>query len=195
MKKALTADATYFPAASYLAWMYHGRAQLHCLEPAEQTADLRLADESQQKFKDHLPKSAKLASPQPADGVAWQGVNPLGMPAGGVLSGMIPPTSNSNSANTASVQVPDSISQGLLISQVQPVYPPLARQARIQGVVVLKAVIGKDGSIQELNLVNGHPMLAPAAMEAVKQWRYKPYYLNGEVVEVQTTINVNFSLQ
>jgi protein TonB len=82
----------------------------------------------------------------------------------------------------------------LLIHQVKPSYPPLARQARIQGTVVLQAVIGKDGSIQGLKVVSGHPMLAPAALEAVKQWKYKPYYLNGEPVEVDTTINVNFTL-
>jgi protein TonB len=90
--------------------------------------------------------------------------------------------------------VSQGVSQGLLIHQVKPTYPPLARQARIQGTVVLQAVIGKDGSIQNLKVVSGHPMLAPAALEAVKQWRYKPYFLNGEPVEVDTTINVNFTL-
>ena len=83
---------------------------------------------------------------------------------------------------------------GLLIRQVKPNYPPLARQARIQGTVVLQAVISKDGSIENLHLVSGHPMLAPAAIDAVKQWKYKPYFLNGEPVEVETTINVNFTL-
>ena len=77
---------------------------------------------------------------------------------------------------------------------MKPPYPPLARQARIQGMVVLQAVIGKDGTIQNLRVVSGHPMLAQAALEAVKQWRYKPYYLNGEPVDVDTTINVNFTL-
>jgi protein TonB len=77
---------------------------------------------------------------------------------------------------------------------VNPVYPPLARQARISGTVVLRAVIGKDGSIQNLSLVSGHPMLAPAAIDAVKQWKYKPYLLNGEPVEVDTEIQVNFTL-
>jgi protein TonB len=70
----------------------------------------------------------------------------------------------------------------------------LARQARIQGQVVLQAEISKDGVIQNLRLVSGHPMLAPSAIEAVKQWKYKPYYLNGEPVEVETQITVNFSL-
>jgi protein TonB len=86
------------------------------------------------------------------------------------------------------------VSQGLLVKQVPPVYPPLARQARIQGTVVLRAIIAKDGSVENLELVSGHPMLVNAAMDAVMQWQYKPYVLNGAAVEVQTTINVNFSL-
>jgi protein TonB len=92
------------------------------------------------------------------------------------------------------VRVSQGVSQGLLIRQVKPTYPALARSARIQGQVVLQAVISKDGSIENLHLISGHPMLAPAAIEAVKQWKYKPYFLNGEPVEVETTINVNFTL-
>ena len=78
--------------------------------------------------------------------------------------------------------------------RVQPNYPPLARQARIQGAVVLQAMISKDGNIENLQLISGHPMLAPAAIEAVKQWKYKPYLLNGEPVEVETQVQVNFTL-
>ena len=92
------------------------------------------------------------------------------------------------------VQVPSGVSQGLLIYKVQPIYPELARQARVQGTVVLQAVIDKDGSIKDLTVTSGHPMLIQAALDAVKQWRYKPYYLNGEPVLVGTTINVNFEL-
>jgi protein TonB len=77
---------------------------------------------------------------------------------------------------------------------VTPVYPPLARQARIQGTVRFTAVIGKDGTIQNLKLVSGHPLLVPAAGEAVKQWVYKPTLLAGEPVEVLTEIDVNFTL-
>jgi len=82
-----------------------------------------------------------------------------------------------------------------LVHQVRPVYPPLARQARIQGTVRLQAVISRDGAIQNLQLTSGHPLLVPAALDAVRQWRYRPTTLNGENVEVLTQIDVNFTLQ
>ena len=84
--------------------------------------------------------------------------------------------------------------EGTLIRRVQPVYPPLARSARIQGSVVLAAVISKTGTIENLTLISGHPMLVPAALQAVSQWRYRPYVLNGEAIEVDTQITVNFIL-
>jgi TonB family protein len=92
------------------------------------------------------------------------------------------------------VRVSSNVAQGFLVQKVSPTYPPLARQARIQGTVVLQAQISKFGDIENLQLVSGHPMLAPAAIEAVKQWKYKPYLLNGEPVEVETTVQVNFTL-
>jgi protein TonB len=116
----------------------------------------------------------------------------MGGVLGSVMSGM--PTAVPKAATPQRVRVSQGVSQGLLIHKVQPQYPPLARQARIQGSVVLQALIGKDGAIQNLHVVSGHPMLTNAALEAVKEWRYKPYYLNGEPVEVETTINVNFTL-
>ena len=84
--------------------------------------------------------------------------------------------------------------QGLLVHQVKPEYPPAERAAHIQGQVVLHAVIGKDGTVKQVQVVSGPPLLASAAENAVKQWRYKPYVLNGEPVEVDTTINVNFTM-
>jgi protein TonB len=86
------------------------------------------------------------------------------------------------------------MSEGDLIRKTLPVYPPLARMARIQGQVVLQAVISKQGVIENLKVVTGHPMLVPAAIDAVRQWRYRPYVLNNEPVEVETQITVNFSL-
>jgi protein TonB len=84
--------------------------------------------------------------------------------------------------------------EGNLVYRVQPIYPTLARQARIQGTVELRAVISKAGMIENLVLVHGHPMLSAAAIEAVRQWRYRPYLLNNEPIEVETEITVNFVL-
>jgi periplasmic protein TonB len=86
------------------------------------------------------------------------------------------------------------ILQGHLLRKVEPKYPPLAMAARIQGPVVLAAVISKAGTMENLRLVSGHPMLAGAAIDAVRQWRYQPYILNGDVIEVETEITVNFVL-
>jgi periplasmic protein TonB len=86
------------------------------------------------------------------------------------------------------------IGEGNLVRKVQPLYPALARSARIQGVVVLEATISRQGAIENPRLLSGHPMLAPSAIDAVRQWRYKPYILNGEPVEVETQITVNFAL-
>jgi protein TonB len=92
------------------------------------------------------------------------------------------------------VRVSSEVAQGLLIKKVTPQYPEDALQNRIQGVVVVSAVIGKDGEIREVALVSGHPMLAPAALKAVKKWKYRPYLLNGQPMEVETLVVVNFSL-
>jgi len=124
---------------------------------------------------------------------------PGGVPGGqmgGVIGGIInsTPVAVPKVATPQRVRVSQGVTQGLVLRRIQPNYPPLARQARIQGAVVLQAEISKGGDIQNLRLISGHPMLAPAAIEAVKQWKYKPYYLNGEPVEVETQITVNFSL-
>jgi protein TonB len=105
----------------------------------------------------------------------------------------LPPTMP-KSVTPHSVRVSSGVAQGLLIREVRPQYPALARSARIQGSVVLRAIIGKDGAIQNLHLLSGHPLLTQAAMDAVRQWRYRPYLLNNEPVEVDTTIQINFSL-
>lgn len=86
------------------------------------------------------------------------------------------------------------MSEGDLVHKIVPAYPPLARAARLQGQVVLQAVISKQGTIENLKVLAGHPILVPAAIEAVRQWRYRPYILNNEPVEVETEITVNFSL-
>jgi len=80
------------------------------------------------------------------------------------------------------------------ISGSKPEYPDLARQSRIEGTVVLHAIIDKDGRVAELQVISGHPLLARAALDAVKQWRYKPTLLNGEPMKVDTTISVTFTM-
>jgi len=114
---------------------------------------------------------------------------------GGVIGGIISSTPMAvPKVAVQRVRVSQGVTAGLVIKRVNPTYPPLARTARVQGSVVLAAVIGKDGSIQNLHVLSGHPLLTQAALEAVKQWRYKPYILNGEPVEVDTQVTVNFTL-
>jgi protein TonB len=82
-----------------------------------------------------------------------------------------------------------------LIHQVNPVYPPLAKQTHVQGIVVLEAIISEEGAIESLRVVSGHPLLTQATLDAVKQWRYRPVLLNGEPIEIITTVTVTFTLQ
>lgn len=101
---------------------------------------------------------------------------------------------SSRDAGPQRVEVADARMSGLIVKKVAPVYPPTARQARIQGTVILRVQIGKSGNVENVQLVSGHYMLAPAAIEAVKQWEYKPYLLNGEPVDVETKVTLNFTL-
>ena len=119
---------------------------------------------------------------------------------GGII-GAVPAAASASSAKQwrsrstpQRIRVGGNVQAANLIRKVTPVYPPLAKQARIQGTVRFTAIIGKDGTIQNLQLVSGHPLLVAAAQEAVKQWVYKPTLLNGEPVEVVTQIDVNFTL-
>ena len=129
----------------------------------------------------------------------------IGGSIGGVLGSIIssaptaappppPPPPVKKKAPPKRIRVGGNVAKARLIRQVRPQYPPLARQARIQGTVKLSAVISKDGSIQKLEVMSGHPLLVPSALAAVKQWRYRPTLLNGEAVEVLTNIDVNFTL-
>jgi protein TonB len=160
-------------------------------------------DNGQLRTPTKIPQKIQMikedeAPPSMSTGVV--GGVPGGVPGGsmgGVIGGIIGQTQTTAVPKVATpqrVRVSQGVSEGLLIHRVQPTYPQLARQARIAGTVVLQASIGKDGAIQNLRLVSGHPMLAPAAIEAVKQWKYRPYFLNGEPVEVDTQITVNFTL-
>jgi TonB family protein len=116
--------------------------------------------------------------------------------SGGVMGAIVGSVPSAQSGGCASGRIPvgGDVQAGKLASQTRPEYPPLAKQARISGVVELSAIIGKDGHVANLSVVRGHPLLVQAALEAVKDWVYQPTLLNGQPVEVCTTINVNFTL-
>jgi periplasmic protein TonB len=152
--------------------------------------------------KVQMIKEEEAPPPMPTSGGVVGGV-PGGIPGGqlgGVIGGIV--NSTSSLANVPKfipvtpqrVRISQGVTKGLLIHRVEPEYPPLAKAARVQGEVVLKAVIDRNGDIQDLQLGSGHPMLVPSAIAAVRQWRYKPYLLNGQPVEVETTITVIFAL-
>ncbi|MFZ0802921.1 MAG: energy transducer TonB [Terriglobales bacterium] len=92
------------------------------------------------------------------------------------------------------IPVSHDVAQGLIIKKVQPKYPKDARNMRIQGPVVLQVVINDSGEVRDVRLATGHPLLAPAAIDAVKQWKFRPYELNGKPVEIVTMITLNFQL-
>ncbi len=134
-----------------------------------------------------------LAGTPPAEGVA--GDMPGGIPAeepGGIVSNT--PGDADHGGVSQRVRVSRSVMAGLITAKVPPEYPADAKQQRIQGVVWMKAIIDKEGNVADLQLISGHPLLAPPALEAVRQWKYRPYLLNGMPIEVETQIQVNFTL-
>ena len=164
------------------------------------TGQLRTPSKIPQKIE--MIKEEEAPPPMPAGGGVVGGV-PGGIPGGqlgGVIGGIVSATSNLASVpklSTAApqrVRISQGVTKGLLIHRLEPSYPALARAARVQGEVLLSAVIDTNGMIQNLQLISGHPMLVPSAIAAVKQWRYKPYLLNGQPVEVETQITVIFAL-
>ncbi|MGP0019353.1 MAG: energy transducer TonB [Candidatus Sulfotelmatobacter sp.] len=82
----------------------------------------------------------------------------------------------------------------MLVSKVDPIYPQEAKDSHLQGTVILQVIVDKEGNVANVRLISGHPMLAPPAIEAVEQWKYRPYLLNGTPVEVDTQVTVNFTL-
>src|SRR5215469_15707349 len=149
-----------------------------------------------------IPKEVKIIKEEAEtpDAMGAIGGVPGGVPGGqmgGVIGGVIggagsapPPPKPSQTR----IRQGGAVTAASLINKVNPTYPPLARQTRISGTVRLHAIISKDGSVQQLEVISGHPLLVQAALDAVRQWRYRPTLLNGEAVEVDTTIDVIFSL-
>jgi protein TonB len=160
------------------------------------------------KIPDKIAKIVEDTTPPPSMGGVAGGVVG-GVPGGdasGVVGGVLGSIVQAAPVAVPKVVVPpppskpikvsSGVAAGLLVpgSDVKPAYPPLAKQARISGAVILQAVIGKDGSVQNLRAVSGHPMLIQNALDAVRRWKYKPYLLNGEPVEIELQVTVNFTL-
>lgn len=110
------------------------------------------------------------------------------------LASLVPGPAKLPAAPASTLKISQGVSQGLLIKKVQPVYPPNAKTMRLEGPVEMEAVIDREGKITNLKVLKGQPVLARAAVDAVRQWRYKPYYLDGEPVEIQTQITVVFKM-
>lgn len=158
---------------------------------AAQYADLRLTAPTQIP-----PTITRVDGPE-----AMPGDKPLtidaggpGIPGGSPFGHSTEPAVHLAPKPSGPIQVSKGVAEGLLIQKILPVYPPIARAARVEGTVVLAAVISKNGVIENLRVVGGPAMLQQAAMAAVAQWRYRPYMLNGDPVAVETTVNVIFSL-
>jgi periplasmic protein TonB len=165
----------------------------------------RLIHNGQMTAPTVIPKKVSMIKeeelPPDVGAVGVTGGVPGGVPggqAGGVLGGIIggtgaglPPPPK---VTPKSIRVGGNVAQANLIRQVTPVYPAIAKTAHISGTVLLHAIIGKDGTVQDLQYVSGPPLLMKSAMDAVRQWRYKPTLLNGDPVDVDTTISVVFTL-
>ena len=174
--------------------------------PAIRVVQTDMLNSGQLRTPTRIPRKVEMIredeAPPPANAGGVLGGIPGGVP-GGQLGGVIGGIISSGATSTAMVPRPEPVKRvrvsqgvtlGMLISKIEPKYPKIALAAHITGVVFLKAIISKEGKIQELQTIEGHPVLIPAAIEAVKQWRYRPFLLNGEPVGVETTIIVTFQI-
>jgi len=174
--------------------------------PQQKVAEVKIVSEidSGLHAPTKIPKEIKMLKEEaaPSAGTGVQGMQGMGNGTGGGVQGGLFASLN-NSAQVVPrvvakppagpVRVSSGTIAGMAISKPDPIYPPIAKAAHVQGAVILHAIISKQGTIENLVIVSGPPMLANAARDAVMRWRYKPYLLNGEPVEVETSITVNFT--
>ena len=148
-----------------------------------------------------MTKEEPTPPPQVASVAGMSGMT--GGSAGGVLGGVLGGAGTAPPPVVAAVKKPDppkgpvrisgGVVAGNILVKTQPVYPPIAKAAHVSGAVVIHAIISKSGSVERLDVVSGPEMLRSSALAAVQSWKYKPYLLNGEPTEVDTTVTVNFS--
>lgn len=176
LQKSLQMDDNKSDAMAYMNLLIRSRADI-CDTPEQAAEDIRTADDWVQRAM--AVKRAGTESPR---------ANPFS------ISPPAPPPPPAMPAPPGSIRMGGNIAAANLVTKVDPVYPPLALQARVEGTVRFNATIGKDGHIENLALVSGHPLLVGPAQQAVQQWVYRPTLLNGQPVQVITTIDVNFTL-
>ena len=184
IQKALEIDPRYDDAAAYLNLLYREKADIEESADAYK-ADIQKADEMVSLTLEI--KKSKQTSGGNSGRLFFPPPPATPPPPGARVDGATVTASNS-------VHIGGNVMDANLVLKTAPAYPPLAKQARISGTVRFNAVIGQDGRVISLQVVSGHPLLIPAAQDAVKQWMYRLTIFNGSAVEVQTSIDVNFTL-
>jgi TonB family protein len=177
LDSALALNPRYEDAMTYKNLLLREKARL-AFDPQEKTRLTRQADEWFNRALETRKSNALTGA------------------ANGRVTGAIPPPPPPPEPPTSSpgMRIGGNVAANYLIRQVPPIYPQAARDSRIQGVVVLEARVNKDGLVDNLKLISGHPLLVQAAIDAVRQWTYKPVLLNGQAVDFVTTVTVNFTL-
>lgn len=174
--------------------------------PVKTPPKVKLFDNNKLIEPSAIPKKVEVVKDQAPPQAAMQGIAggvPGGVEGGtlgGVMGGVLLPATRVPAPPPKPVahgplRVGGRIQAPKLIRNVQPVYPPLARQTRTQGEVLLDCVIDAEGNVTQMKLISGHPLLVGAAMQAVRQWKYQPTLLNGTPVAVKMMVHVNFSLE
>ena len=192
-KQLLTVVETPSPPA--------GRAPTHVAEQPHVARPTQVLNDGVLRQPSSIPRTTSMVHDEttpegpPSMGDLVPGAIPGGVPNAVIteIARNVPPPVV-KPVTPQKLRVSSGVAAGMLVYQLKPTYPHIAIQAHIQGTVVLQAMIGKDGTVHDLHVISGPPLLVTAAMEAVKQWRYRPYLLNNEPVEVDTQINVNFAL-
>jgi TonB family protein len=184
LQTALQLDPDYSDAMAYMNLLY--RIEAAIVDSDAQSADLiaqadnwvtkaLAARKHAQNPQQTAPSHMQMAPPPP----------PPPPPPGGAHAMAVPPDA---------ILIEGRVQQAKLVNQPHPVYPPAAREAQVSGTVRLSVLIGKDGTVQHIEVMNGHPLLVPAALDAVRQWTYQQTLLNGQPVEVATSVDVSFQL-
>jgi periplasmic protein TonB len=177
------------PPPPPIAQVVHIKPQVHLMDAGKLVAP-KVIPKDIKIIKEDAPDMSMGMQGGVTGGVAG---GQMGGVIGGVIGGVggAPPPPKPTQTR---IRQGGNVTAAKLVNRVQPLYPPLARQTRISGTVRLHAIIGKNGGVEQLEVMSGHPLLVQAALDAVRQWRYQPTQLNGEPVEVDTTIDVIFSL-